>query len=64
MNALIRYRIICEKGKSYNIRSAYCHAEASAGSIGVSISSGGAGISFSLKGYQNDFFARPITINA
>ena len=64
MEAYIRYRIICNTGNSYNIQGAYSHAEMGVGSIGLSISSGGVGISFSYAGSKSDFKARPVTINA
>lgn len=64
MEAYIRYRIICNTGNSYNIQGAYSHAEMGVGSIGLSISAGGAGISFSYAGSKSDFKARPVTINA
>ncbi len=63
MHALIRYRIICEEGKLYNIQGAYCHAKVGVGSIGVSISTG-ASISFSLVGFKSEYRGEPVTIYA
>lgn len=63
MNALVRYRIICEKNKSYNIRSAYSHKELGFGGIDFSVSNN-LSISFSGVLDTSDYFARIVTINA
>lgn len=64
MKAFIRYRIICKSGNTYNIQGAYCHAKVGIGSVGFSVSTGGAGISFSFAGTKSEYFAKPVTIDA
>ena len=65
INAYLKYGIIVDRNKSFNIQGAYCHKQVSLGSIGFSVSSKGVpSFSISIVGSIKPYCAEPITIKA